>query len=80
MPAPLSNDLRKRIVVSKLRGDTEDKIALEKGVSKSTVTKLWSLYRETGSYAPRPNPGGRKSALSLAVYEKKGNRYKILSD
>ena len=65
MPPPLSNDLRKRIITSKLRGDTEDKIAKEKGVCKSTVTKLWSLYRATGSYAPRPNPRGRKPALSL---------------
>ena len=60
-----TNDLSKRIVSSKLRGDTEDKIALEKGIFKSTVTKHWSLYRETGSYAPRPNSRGRKPALSL---------------
>jgi transposase len=64
MPAPLSADLRKRIIEAKLRGDTEDKISLDKSVSKSTVTKLWALYRETGSYAPRPNPCGRKPALS----------------
>ena len=69
MPPPLSNDLRKRIIESKLRGDTEDTIALEKEVSKSTVTKLWSLYRETGSYDPRPNPRGRKPALSLEELE-----------
>ena len=64
MPAPLSIDLRKRIIDAKLRGDTEDKIAFDKSVSKSTVTKLWSLYRETGCYAPRPNPCGRKPVLS----------------
>jgi transposase len=69
MPPPLSNDLRKRIIESKLRGDTEDTIALEKEVGKSTVTKLWSLYRETGSYEPRPNPGGRKPALSVEELE-----------
>ena len=50
MPLPLSNDLRKRIIESKLRGDTEEMIATEKDVHQSTVTKLWSLYRETGSY------------------------------
>ena len=61
--------MRKRIIESKLRGDTEDTIALEKEVSKSTVTKLWSLYRETGSYEPRPNPRGRKPALSLEELE-----------
>ena len=32
MPKPLSNDLRKRIIEAKLRGDTEEKIAAEKEV------------------------------------------------
>jgi transposase len=64
MPKPLSADLRKRIIEAKLRGDTEDVIASEKEVNKSTITKLWSLYKETGSYEPRPNPNGRKPALS----------------
>ena len=64
MPKPLSNDLRKRIIDAKLRGDTEDKIAAEKEVNKSTITKLWALYRETGSYKARPNPSGRKPAIS----------------
>ena len=69
MPPPLSNDLRKRIVESKLRSETEDTIAVEKEVGKSTVTKLWALYRETGSYEPRPNPCGIKPALSLEELE-----------
>ena len=64
MPKPLSNDLRKRIIDSKLRGDTEDKIAFEKEVNKSTVTKLWSKYRSTGSYSPCSNRRGRKPMLS----------------
>jgi len=69
MPKPLSNDLRSRIIDSKLRGDTEYKIATEKEVSPSTVTKLWALYRKTGNYFPRPNPRGRKPALSLEELE-----------
>jgi len=69
MPAPLSNDLRKRIIDSKLRGDTEEKIASDKAVHKSTVTKLCSLYRATGSYFPRPNPSGRKPMLSIQQLE-----------
>ena len=64
MAKPLSNDLRKRIIEAKMRGETEGKIAAEKEVSQSAVTKLWALYRETGSYEPRPNPNGRKPALS----------------
>ena len=69
MPKPLSNDLRKRIIAAKLRGDTEDKISVDKEVNKSTVTKLWSLYKKTKSYAPRPNPNGRKPRLSLQQIE-----------
>jgi transposase len=65
MPAPLSSDLRKRIIDAKKRGDTEATIAKEKDVSPSVVTKLWALYSETGSYEPRLNPCGRKSVLSL---------------
>ena len=64
MPKPLSMDIRKRIIDAKLRGDTEEAIAREKEVNKSTITKLWALYKETGSYEPRPNPNGRKPALS----------------
>ena len=64
MPKPLSADLRKRIIDAKLRGDTEDKIASEKEVSKSTVTKHWSLFRSTNSYAPRSTIRGRKPRLS----------------
>jgi transposase len=61
--------MRKRIIEAKLRGDTEDKIAAEKEVNKSTITKLWALYRKTGSYEARPNPNGRKPALSAGQLE-----------
>ncbi len=64
MAAPLSLDLRKRIIAAKLRGDTEAQISTDKSVHTSTITKLWALYRATGSYSPRPNPSGRKPALS----------------
>jgi transposase len=69
MANPLSNDLRKRIIDAKLRGDTEEKIAAEKEVNKSTITKLWALYRKIGSYEARPNPNGRKPALSAEQLE-----------
>ena len=80
MPSPLSNDLRKRIIDAKLRGDTEDKIAAEKEVNKSTITKLWALYKETGSYEARPNPNGRKPALSPQQLEQITQRIKNQPD
>jgi len=76
MPRPLSDDLRKRIIDGKLRGDTEDKIASEKEVNKSTITKLWSKYRLTGDYSPRSNRRGRKPKLS--DYQLEQVRLKII--
>lgn len=69
MPTPLSLDLRKRIIAAKLKGDTEAKISADKSVHTITITKLWALYRATGSYSPRPNPSGRKPALSREQLE-----------
>lgn len=64
MPAPLSNDLRKRILRAKERGDTIEQIAREKEVSVSAIVRLLRLHRETGNYEPRPLNNGRKPMLS----------------
>jgi len=64
MPAPFSNDLRKRIIEAKERGDTVSKIAKEKGVCESAVVRIYRLYRHTGSYEPRPHSLGRKPRLT----------------
>jgi len=53
MPAPLSKDLRKRIIEGKERGESHAKISADLKVSISVVTRLLALYRESGSYAPR---------------------------
>jgi transposase len=64
MGAPLSMDIRKRVIEAWERGDTFARIAREKAVSERVVYKIVALYKETGSYAPRPLNNGRKSALS----------------
>ena len=64
MPAPLSNDLRKRIIEAKERGETVRKIAREKEVCESAVVRICRLYRDTGSYEPRPHSLGRKPRLT----------------
>ena len=69
MPAPMSNDLRKRIIAAKARGDTNKKIALEKEVSESAVERLLALYRSTGSYEPRPHSLGRKPRMDAEQLE-----------
>ena len=64
MPAPLSKDLRKRIVEAREKGETVAQIAKEKNVCVSTINKLMALYRSTGSYEPRPLNSGRKPRLT----------------
>jgi len=70
MPAPFSNDLRKRIIEAKERGDTVARIAKEKGVCESAVVRICRLYRHTGSYEPRPHSLGRKPRLTPEQLEK----------
>jgi len=69
MPAPFSNDLRKRIIEAKERGDTVVKIAKDKGVCESAVVRIYRLYRDTGSYEPRPHSLGRKPRLTSEQLE-----------
>ena len=69
MPAPLSMDLRKRIVEARKNGDTVAKIAREKNVCTSTINKLLALHQETGGYTPRPLNNGRKPRLTMEQLE-----------
>ena len=64
MPAPLSMDLRRRIVEDRKKGYTISRIAREKGVSESTIDKLLKKEKDTGNCEPRPLNNGRKSVLS----------------
>ncbi len=69
MPAPLSNDLRIRIIRARERGDTIERISQEKEVSISTIVRLLRQYRETGRYDARPLNNGRKPMLSPATLQ-----------
>jgi transposase len=64
MGAPLSMDIRKRIVQSWENGNTFAQIAREKNVAERTIYKIIARYKETGNYAPRPLNNGRKPCLS----------------
>jgi transposase/transposase-like protein len=69
MPAPLSNDMRIRIIKARERGDTIAQIAREKEVNQSTIVHLIRLYRETGSHEARLLNNGRKPRLSPETLE-----------
>jgi len=70
MPAPLSKDLRRRIIEAKERGESHEKISKDMKVNISTITRLVALYRESGSIAPRPLNNGRKPRLDQQTLQK----------
>jgi transposase len=68
---PLSNDLRKRILdaVDNQEGSRR-KLAARFKVNTSTITKLLRLWRETGSFEPRPHGGGVEPTLDHAALQR----------
>jgi transposase len=56
---PISNEKRELLIEAKQRGETEKSIAKWLKISERSVTTIWRLYRETGSYLPTPYPGGQ---------------------
>jgi len=63
MTAPLSNDLRERVVEAVLAGEPCRSVAVRFGVSVSSVVKWSQRYRATGSVAPAKMGGYRKPVL-----------------
>lgn len=63
MPAPLSADLRRRIVDAG-RSATAAQLADRFGVSISSVERYRRLDRENGSLAPKPHGGGHAHLIT----------------
>jgi len=72
--------MRKRIIEARKNGDSIQKIAREKNVGINTVACLLRLYRETGSYEPRPLNNGRKPKLDESTLKKIEKRIKEQPD
>ena len=64
MTAPLSNDLRERVVSAVLSGESCRSVAARFDVSVSSVAKWSQRYRATGSIAPGKMGGHCKSVLT----------------
>jgi transposase len=64
----ISNEKREILVEAKKRGETEKNIAKWLKISERSVTTIWRLYRESGSYLPLPYLG-RKPILSPGKWE-----------
>ncbi len=59
MPAPTPSEIR-RVIVSLIKQGllSREEIAAAVEVNVSTVHSIWSLYKKTGSYEPKPHRGG----------------------
>ena len=63
MGAPLSKEIRKKIILHKENGEKEEEIANWLLINKSTVTKIWRLYREENTLENKVYKRGRKPAF-----------------
>jgi len=64
MPAPLSEDLRERIIATYIRGGlTYDELAERFAVGRASVARFLRLHRTTGSVSPKPPAGGTAHRL-----------------
>jgi transposase len=61
MTRPLSNDLRSRLIAAVAAGMSCRAAADRFGVAASTTVKLVRRWRDTGSVAPRPQGGDKRS-------------------
>ena len=60
MGAPLSRDLRERVVNAYLAGDESyPEVAKRFGIGEASVSRWLRLRRDTGSVEPRAHAGGR---------------------
>ena len=63
MTAPLSNDLRERVVAAVLGGESCRSAAARFGIAVSSAVKWSQRYRSSGSVAPARMGGHRKRVL-----------------
>lgn len=66
MPAPYSEDLRRKITQAHAKGRSQAQIVRDFGVSSGFVSTLLTRVKQTGSAAAKPHGGGRRPALDDA--------------
>lgn len=67
---PISEDLRKRIVTARERGESAQDISVRLGLHKRTVERCWKRYLTEGSYSSYKKgqpPGSRVDAYKAEL-------------
>ncbi len=63
MAKPASNDVRKRVVMAVLAGQSSRAVAERFNVAPSSPSKWTQHYRDSGSFGPRQMGGHRRALL-----------------
>src|SRR5437660_484463 len=66
MPAPYSQDLRRKVVEAHTKGRSQAQLVEDFGVSAYFVATLLKRFKQTGSVAPKPRGGGHRPALDAS--------------
>jgi transposase len=61
---PLSQDLRRRIIAARERGEGTGEVCKRFGVSRKSVERFWNEHRRTGQCLPKKIGGYRRSRLA----------------
>jgi transposase len=61
---PLSQDLRKRIIAARERGDGTGEVSKRFGVGRRSVERFWKQHCQTGQCLPKQIGGYRRSRLA----------------
>jgi transposase len=64
LPNPTSKEIREKIIQHKQNYVNQTDIAKYLIISQSTVTKIWKLYKTTGTTQPKPRTQGRKPLVT----------------
>lgn len=67
MPAPLSSDLRERVIRAWQSGSTYEQCAARFSIGRATVDRVIRRFRKTGAVDPLPHGGGHPRALPVAA-------------
>ncbi len=67
---PISLKDRERIILHKKNKQKNADISQWLQVSVSTITRIWSQYKSTGEYKPKPQNSGRKPLVTDATMTK----------
>jgi len=64
MPMPLTAEIREKIIYHKQQGEKNKEIAKWLKINEKSIRRIWKVYKEQETIAPKAHKKGRKPAIS----------------